>query len=304
MANVQQVTPLNISGNTTQVQNERLQANLREAVHTAYENAVLRLDRHSAQLVLDGEKKFKAEITHTVGDLIDRFTISDRFKDEQTPSKHDYPSTYRVRPIEAQVTEFRKIFPALGSCMEKLGRRPLPTGAEAWFAIPRWQALAPTYNQACALMVEALGGRRKFSNRILGNLGPNYLRQSERSQQAEKIMAEQQPGSDLVVFAAQSGRYHRGLSARRARVVLAGNEFTLGLFTMGCMLLVHPERLSHQESLMIDCSGDEYSIRGDSTFDRVPLFDYDISGIELSVFYEDRARNLWGTPSGFLVQMN
>ena len=77
----------------------------------------------------------------------------------------------------------------------------------------------------------------------------------------------------------------------------------LGVFAFGCMLLTHPERLSSGETLMVDCGGDEYSVRGDYTFDRVPLFDYDISGIEFSIFYEDRARNLWGTPTGFLYKM-
>jgi hypothetical protein len=72
---------------------------------------------------------------------------------------------------------------------------------------------------------------------------------------------------------------------------------------VGCLLLTHPERLSNGDSLMVDCGGDEYSFRGDGSFDRVPLFDYDISGIEFSVFYEDRARDLWGTPSGFLYQV-
>jgi hypothetical protein len=43
-------------------------------------------------------------------------------------------------------------------------------------------------------------------------------------------------------------------------------------------------------------------VRGDYTFDRVPLFDYDIAGIEFSIFYEDRARNLWGTPTAFLFK--
>jgi len=38
-------------------------------------------------------------------------------------------------------------------------------------------------------------------------------------------------------------------------------------------------------------------------FDRVPLFDYDLSGIEFSIFYENRARNLWGTPTGFLYKL-
>lgn len=69
------------------------------------------------------------------------------------------------------------------------------------------------------------------------------------------------------------------------------------------ILLTHPERLSSSDSLMVDCSGDEYSIQGDSTFDRIPLFDFDASGIEFSMFYEDRARNLWGSPTGFLYKI-
>jgi hypothetical protein len=68
------------------------------------------------------------------------------------------------------------------------------------------------------------------------------------------------------------------------------------------MILTHPERLSIKNALMIDCSGDEYSPHGDGVFDRVPLFDYDISGLEFSFYYDDRSRNPWGTPSGFLYQ--
>ena len=58
-----------------------------------------------------------------------------------------------------------------------------------------------------------------------------------------------------------------------------------------------------KEAIMIDCGGDEYSVGGDYTFDRVPLFDFDICGIEFSIFYNDRSRDLWGTPSGFLYKM-
>jgi hypothetical protein len=201
------------------------------------------------------------------------------------------------------VTELRKHFPTLGSCQEKLARRPLPAGAEDWFAIPRWQALAPTYNEAVEMVLGVLATRRKLQNRIAGRLGAIYLRQSERSKLAEKILADQQQESDLMVVAMQFGLLHRGFSARRARVAMAGNEFGAGVFAIACMLLTHPERLSTEDTLMIDCGGDEYSMRGDYTFDRVPLFDYDISGIEFSIFYEDRARNLWGTPSGFLYKM-
>ena len=296
------VTPLHLSGNTTQAQNDLLKKALAEAVSQAYLEAIQQLDRQSAQTVLDLDKKLASEVAASVVEIIQRHTASDKYKDEEVGSNRVYPPTYRVRPIEAQVTELRKLFPSLGDCMEKMARKPVPQGAEAWFAIPRWQALASTYNEATELLLAVLATRRKVSNRIVGRLGPTYLRQGERSKLAEKILADQQVGCDILVVAAQAGLLHRGCSARRTRVAMAGNEFGLGVFAFGCMLLTHPERLSTGDTLMIDCGGDEYSVRGDYTFDRVPLFDYDIAGIEFSAFYEDRARNLWGTPTGFLFK--
>jgi hypothetical protein len=304
MATTPIITPLHLSGNTTDQQNAQLQEFLGAAVKTAYLAAIEQLDRHSAQSVLDMGKKLKAEVAESLVEIIHRHTVSDKFKDEEVGSNRVYPPTYRVRPVEAQVTELKKYFPSLGSCMEKLARKPLLEGAEAWFAIPRWQALAPTYNEAVEMVLEVLASKRKFQNRIIGRLGPTYLRQSERSALAGKILADQQQGQDILVVAAQAGMLHRGCSARRARLRMAGNEFGAGVFPVACMLLTHPERLSAEDTLMIDCGGDEYSVRGDYTFDRVPLFDYDISGIEFSVFYEDRARNLWGTPSGFLYKFS
>ncbi len=304
MATSPGITPLHLSGNTTERQNEQLQGFLGEAVQQAFRVAIEQLDQHSAQIVLEMNRKFKAEVAESVVEIIHRHTVSDKYKDEQSASDRAYPPTYRVRPVEAQVTELRKCFPSLGSAMEKLARKPLLDGAEAWFAIPRWQALAPTYNEAVEMAIGVLATRRKFSNRIIGRMGPTYLRQSERAILAEKILASQQQGHDFLVLAAQAGMLHRGCSARRARVAMAGNEFGLGVFATACILITHPERLSADDTLMIDCGGDEYSFRGDYTFDRVPLFDYDISGIEFSIFYEDRSRNLWGSPSGFLYKIS
>ena len=298
-----QIVPLHLSGNTTDQQNRMLQDFLGEAVLTAYRTAIEQLDRQSVQVVLDMDGKLKSEVAETVVEIIHRHTVSDKFKDEEVGSNRMYPPTYRVRPVEAQVTELRKLFPSLGSCQEKLARRGLPVGAEAWFAIPRWQTLASTYNEAVEMLLGVVAAKRRFSNRIVGKLGEMYLRQMERSKLAEKILADQQQGSDILVVAAQAGMLHRGSSARRTRVALAGNEFGLGVFAFGCMLLTHPERLSTGDTLMIDCGGDQYSVRGDYTFDRVPLFDFDMAGIEFSIFYEDRARNLWGTPTGFLYKV-
>jgi hypothetical protein len=275
-----------------------------DAVKRIHRTAIKDLDQRNAQLVLEMEEKLKTELTSSAMKIIQRLTVSDKFKDEEAVSRREYPASYKVRPIEAQVTELRKIFPALGGCNERLGHKPVPDGTEAWFAIPRWQAIARTYNEAVEKMVSALASKRRFDNRIIEKMGPAYLRQSERTRLAEMVLSEQQPGADILVVAAQAGLLHRGCSARRARVVMAGNEFGLGAFALGAMLLTHPERLSHVDTLMIDCSGDEYSLRGDGIYDRVPLYDYDICGIEFSIFYEDRARNLWGTPSGFVFQTN
>jgi hypothetical protein len=298
------ITPLHLSGNITPSQNALLQEYLGAAVQTAFLEAIEQLDRQSAQIVLDMGKKLKSDVAASVVEIIHQHTASDKYKDEQVGSNRTYPPSYRVRPVEAQVTELKKLFPSLGSCHEKLARKPLLEGAEAWFAIPRWQALAPTYNEAVEMVLGVLATRRKFQNRIVGRLGPTYLRQSERSKLAENILADQQQGQDFMVLAAQFGMLHRGCSARRARVAMAGNEFGLGTFAVACMLLTHTERLSSDDALMIDCGGDEYSMRGDITFDRVPLFDFDIAGIEFSIFYDDRSRNLWGTPSGFLYKFD
>ena len=303
MASPHLIVPLPLSGNTTEKQNQLIQEFLGAAVKDAYLKAIEQLDQQSAQTVLDMETTLKSELAGKIVEMIQRHTISDKFKDEEVGSNRVYPPTYRVRPIEAQVTELKKLFPSLGACNEKLARRPVPQGAEAWFAVPRWQVMASTYNEAVEMLIGVLASKRRFSNRILGRLGPTYLRQTERCKLAEKILGDQQQGNDIMVLGAQAGLLHRGSSARRTRIAMAPNEFGLGVFAFGCMLLTHPERLSAGDTLMVDCGGDEYSVRGDYTFDRVPLFDYDLSGIEFSIFYEDRARNLWGTPTGFLYKM-
>jgi hypothetical protein len=303
MATTQLIVPLHLSGNTTEQQKQALRKVLEDALEKACQEAFEQLDMQSAQTVLEMGKKLRQEAADAVFEIIHRYTVSDKYKDEEVESTRGYPPTYRARPIQAQVTELRKLFPRLGGCQEKLSRLPLPEGAEDWFAIPRWQALGATYNEAVETLVEVLSSKRRFSNRIIGKLGQTYLRQTERSKLAETILADQQPGNDILVVAAQAGKLHRGWSARRTRAAMAGNEFGLGIFGFGSMLLTHPERLSTAEALMVDCCGDEYSVRGDSTFDRVPLFDYDISGIEFSIFYEDRARNLWGSPTGFLYKL-
>ena len=154
------MVPLHLSGNTTEQQERLLHDFLADAALGAGRNALEQLDRQTAQSVLDSGKELRKEVVERIVALIQKHTASDKFKSEETISDRIYPPTYRVRPIEAQVTELRKLFPTLGSCHERMARRPLPEGAEAWFAIPRWQTLAPNYSEAEDRILEAVAKKR------------------------------------------------------------------------------------------------------------------------------------------------
>ena len=127
-----QTVPPHISGNTTEQQNRMLQEFLGDAVQEAYRTAIEQLDRQSAQAVIDMHGMVKDEVKDRVVEIIRRHTVSDKFKDEEVASKRVYPPNYRVRPIEAQVTELRKNLPTLGVCLEKLSRQPLVYPPAVW----------------------------------------------------------------------------------------------------------------------------------------------------------------------------
>ena len=61
MATTSLITPLHLSGNTTEGQNTQLMEFLGEAIQAAYNAAIERLDRNSAQSVLEMGKKVKAD---------------------------------------------------------------------------------------------------------------------------------------------------------------------------------------------------------------------------------------------------
>ena len=72
MATAPIITPLHLSGNTTDVQNAQIREFLGEAVQAAYRAAIEQLDRHSAQIVLDLTKRLKSEVADSVVERWDR----------------------------------------------------------------------------------------------------------------------------------------------------------------------------------------------------------------------------------------
>jgi len=227
-------------------------------------------------------------------------TAPQLYADEEVSSSYTYPEGHRPRSIAEQVASLRELFPALKDATfdESIATRPLPEGAEGWFAIPRPEKLAPTNNAAVEAVLNRLAETRSFHNYRLGQLGPERLRQSDRTVHALDLIGQAQKGHDILIVPAQFGKRHRGRSVRRAREVFTPNEFGLGAYEVGIMLLTHPERLTSSEDLWIDCAGDEYS--GGGQFDGAPYFGFDVGQLSFDTYWSDGARARYGSSSGFL----
>jgi hypothetical protein len=225
---------------------------------------------------------------------------SDLFQNEEIPSNYGYPSGYSLKSIAEQTRILRDLFPGLCFAHEKLAARTLPEGAEGYFAIPRWDKLGSTYSHAVERVLAELSKQRagKFYDYREGKLCNQYFRQEEAFQKLDG----QQKGYDIFVIPAQFGLRYRGCSVRHAREMMNTNEFGLGAFAVGIMLLTHPERLIDLNDLWIDCAGDEYSPSTDGRFGIAPFFSFRGHKLEFAADWFGRARADCGSVSGFLPQ--
>jgi hypothetical protein len=139
----------------------------------------------------------------------------------------------------------------------------------------------------------------RFKNRREGQLGPNQLQQSAKSAAMWEQIGEAQKGFDILLVPAQFGLRHRGRSVRRAREVMESNEFGLGAFAVGIMLLTHADRLQHYDDLWIDCAGDEFHDPQNSgaPFDRAPCFGFRDDGLRFDADWSALAYDLYGSAS-------
>ena len=261
-------------------------------------------DKDGLQTLFSQGDGFQAGIVS----LVKKYLVSQKFAYEEAPSNYGYPSDYRHKELTEQTNILRRHFPGVGFTDPDLheqivrGKVALPEGAEGWYAVPRWQEFAPTYEEALALALKKLGETRKFCNYRTGQLGPDRLRQSERTAHAMDIIGGDQKG-DILIVAGQFGLRHRGKSVRRAREVFKKrNEFGLDSFAIACMLLTHPERLVQWVQLHVDCAGDEYKPVANEQFSYAPIFFWDggEAGFDIDCFVDVAAD--FGSVSGFLPQ--
>ncbi|HQU08307.1 MAG: hypothetical protein B7X04_04395 [Parcubacteria group bacterium 21-54-25] len=237
------------------------------------------------------------------------------YKDEEVKSTYGYLSGYtKPKDVAWQSNQLRVLFPGVGFHDEKAAQMAVPEGAEGLFVIPTWQSFAKlhgvsTYASCVEIVLAKLSETRKgnFYNYCSDNelTDANFretFRETSWKKEAMAQIAELQKGYDLLVIPAQFGLVHRGRSVRRARAVIGGVGFVLGAFEIGIMLLLHPERLTNNDDLWIDCGGDEYMTSGESEFSHAPYFVFSDGEVKFDTRWVDVAGSFYGSASASFPQ--
>jgi len=186
----------------------------------------------------------------------------------------------------------------------------LPPGAEGWFAIPRWEKIASTYNEALENMLQILKltHNNKFLNWREGYIGPDYLREHEKACAGFQKLANWQAGKDILIIPAQFGLYHVGHSSSQVHEILSKkdeaseSEFGLGSFAISCMLLTHRERLKHENDLWINCIGDQYRSQDQQAFLETPGFRFADNMLKFGAVFSENIDKGFSAPTGFLIE--
>lgn len=266
----------------------------------------LGLDSVGAQRVIEHGDEFARAMREAAITSLKDLSVTDRYKNEEVKSNYGYLSGYeKPKTITEQCNILRQIFPGVGYADESLAEGELPKHAEGWFAIPKWQTIAPTYAEAVQKVLDAIKEARngKFYNYREGQIVSERLRQSAKTEAVFQKLAESQKDHNILVVPAQFGIRHRGRSVRRAREVMNANECGLGAFAIGIMILTHPERLQHLDDLWIDCAGDEFDHPdSDVRFGRAPCFGFGGDKVRFGAYFVDGADGCCGSASGFAPQ--
>ncbi|MFA5013028.1 MAG: hypothetical protein WC520_00485 [Candidatus Paceibacterota bacterium] len=262
------------------------------------------LDKDSVQRLIEKGDLFQEGFTN----LVRRLSAS-QYQWPARELEYGNDSVYeRVKDVSDQIEILQKCFPniELSANMELL-KRPLPTNAEGLFAIPCWQLIADAYEEAVQEVFDLIRIQRKEGpyNGFVQGIRSSRLKQRSVVEQAFKKMREQQKGFNTLLVPAQFGILYRDYYLAEASGGFRRKEFGLDVFSIGIMLLTHPERLKRSNNLPIACCGDVYFLKmhgDDPVYSGVPLFAVSSDNVKyylsLSLNSEKMVFSV-GVPTGF-----
>lgn len=236
----------------------------------------------------------------------------DGFVDEEVPSNYGYFSGYQpgVQDLDRQIARLKNLFLGLGDAsfefleLIKSGKMDLPPNTEKWGAVPNWKKrldiFGTVYNNAVRKIFDLIKKTRSgaFYNYYRDEIGPERFQQSKLSIKFWNKLIRAQGNPDILVVPFQFGLLYRGNSDRRARKKFLATEFSPGVFSVGCFLLTHEERLRHEDDLWINCSGDTYN--GLNNDVHVPILRFSDGKIQFVVYSISSTSDHFGSVSASL----
>lgn len=269
---------------------------------TAKWNAVYnkqKLNDQSAQNLNESKYFWK-----DLGYLIKEHSAIGKYGKEIVYSGLNYGDRYKPMPLLEQIAFIANTFGLNKENAVEYSKKlnKLPEGAEEWFAIPKISSIAEkkfrsiiSYEEQYCEAVKLLLRKSNIANgdNWDESILPDIFRQSSRTRCFFEQLENDQFG-DILIIGGQFGLRYRGSSARRANELLKNseNEFGLGAFAVGCMLL-GTRRLDTVGNLDCSCFGDIYQP------DSIPTFWARNDGLGFE-FADNTANHDNGLVSGFL----
>jgi len=240
------------------------------------------------------------------------------YASEVTESNYGYPAAYKSRNMAGQVETLQKIYKDFhldaSHVVSVAASIKLPEGAELLQVVPKLSVIAKAkgirdpygdgYGKSLELMLAAISASgRAFKNYREGALTKKHVRLLASTRKVLIKLERETPG-DFLVIPIQSGLLYRGSSVRRSvwEIEHSSNQWALPSWVIGHHLLTHPERLTSNGDLFIDCAGDEYSPDADGGFTCYLCFSFGHGQLKFSYDWVGDVYEQWGAGSGFLPE--
>jgi hypothetical protein len=211
----------------------------------------------------------------------------------------NYPCKFEN--VSKQIELLKQFFCGLDYANERIAKKYLPEGAEGYFAIPRFEKIASTYCEAVQRVIDLIKQvyNNSSNNYREENFDPLILCQSEKKVQAFQQISQEQKSCDIFIVPAQFGSRYAGLSMGSVRAEMSDNEFGLGVYEIGIMLLTTPNRLCNNNSLLVDCIGDSLLLHSIG-LNPSPNFGFYDGKIIFGMNYPGIAASEYGSVTGFV----
>lgn len=275
---------------------------------------------------LNESKEFWKEL----GVLIQKHSTANKYVNQVVKSNYTYPSEFQRKPEKLQVEILAKKLgldpkPAL-EYLKTIAGIPsiLPSGCHPQDG--NYAILSPFglmkivkgyddpsdvdfsdmdhfYCNGLLHLFEIISEERTFTNYREGQINKNHLRQTVRTLEVWRTIANTQGESPIWIVPAQLGFLHKGESVNRAREIFMINEFGLGSVAGASIVITHPKRFIRSAGLDMDLPGDEFSPAAIDLFSRAPILSFDGDEVDFTTFDVSDAPAHSGSASAFLPKL-